>query len=272
MALDGVTFAIQENRRTAVVGANGAGKSTLVLHMNGLFLPESGTISYRGLPMTRKNRERMPDHVGVVFQDPDDQLLALTVFEDVSFSLVQRGIERSEVERRTRLVLQQLGIADWSDRSPHELSFGQKKLVAIAGVLAAETEVIVFDEPMAFLDPAGKKEIRQLMDEIITAGRTVVITTHDMQLVAEWADDCILMKEGRCLGVMPPRHMFADRELLHAARLDLPPVADLSVHLWDEERYGAAADALPIRLDEMKRWLLLSYSGMKGESSGNEQE
>jgi cobalt/nickel transport system ATP-binding protein len=264
-ALHNVTFDIVKNRRTAIVGSNGAGKSTLVLHLNGLILPGSGTVSYMGTPITKQNREQMTDHVGMVFQDPDDQIMALSVFEDVSFSLVQKQLGRTEVEERTWSALERLHIVDLAQRSPHELSFGQKKLVAIAGVLASKTDVVVFDEPMAFLDPSEKREIKILMEELVAQGRTVVVTTHDMQLIADWADDCMVMKEGQCLGMMSPRQLFANRQLILEARLDLPPLVELVVSLWNEGKDGEMASDMPIRLQDVFQWIQRNDTKQKKE-------
>ncbi len=254
-ALDRVSCSIGRHRKTAIVGANGAGKSTLVLHMNGIYLPEAGVVSYEGEPITKHNRSRIKTRVGVIFQDPDDQLLALTVFEDVSFTLVQRGLSRDYVRQRTRETLQHLHITEWATRSPLELSYGEKKWVAIAGVLAADPEVFIFDEPMAFLDPVAKNRIKQLMNELSSAGKTVIVTTHDMQLVADWAEDCVIMKEGRCIDVVSPRELFTDEKRWRHALLDLPPIAALASTLWDDVRDGDRSLHMPIRQEEMRAWL-----------------
>jgi cobalt/nickel transport system ATP-binding protein len=250
-ALDRVSFSIRSGRRTAIVGANGAGKSTVVFHMNGLFRPTSGEVRFRGEAVDRKLRERLTEHVGVVFQDPDDQIVSMTVLEDVSFGPAQRGADPDEAARVARQYLERLGIEHLAAANPNELSYGQRKTVAIAGVLAMETEVIVFDEPMAFLDPAGKKELQRIMDELVSESRTVVVTTHDMQLVAEWAEDVVVMKHGRCLGVMSPNALFADANLLAETKLELPPVAALAAAMWT----GDPLD-MPIRLEALRQWLL----------------
>jgi len=249
-ALAGVSFAIREGRRTAIVGANGAGKSTAVFHMNGLFRPTSGEVRFKGQALDEKLRSRMTDHVGVVFQDPDDQIVSLTVLEDVAFAPAQCGVPPAEAERLARGYLAALGIERLADWNPNDLSYGQRKTVAIAGVLAMDAEIVVFDEPMAFLDPAGKKELRLLMDDLANRGKTVVVTTHDMQLVAEWADDVVVMKGGTCLGAMTPAELFANRPLLAETKLELPPLAELASALW----IGDPRD-MPIRLDAMKAWL-----------------
>ncbi|WP_052476171.1 energy-coupling factor ABC transporter ATP-binding protein [Cohnella kolymensis] len=249
-ALTDVSFEIMDNRKTAIVGANGAGKSTVVFHLNGLFHPSSGEVWFRGEPVTPEIRARLVDHVGIVFQDPDDQIISLTVYEDVAFGLVQRGLDRQEMDRRVRYYMELVGISELEGRNPNELSFGQKKMVSIAGVLAMETEVVVFDEPMAFLDPHGKKELQRIMNMLTDMGRTVVITTHDMQLVAEWAEDVIVMCDGKCAGIMSPNELFADRSLLAQTKLELPPMAELAAMLWQGDPHS-----MPIRIGELSRWL-----------------
>lgn len=250
-ALHNLSFCIAKHRKTAIVGGNGAGKSTLVFHLNGLFLAERGEVLFQGEAITKKNQAKMVQHVGIVFQDPDDQLVSLTVREDIAFGPVQLGISPAEVKARVDKYLEVLDIGHLADRNPAELSYGQKKLAAIAGILAMETEVIILDEPMAFLDPAGKKRIQEVMHELTQSGKTVIITTHDMQLVAEWADDCIVMKEGECIGTMKPVELFANPGLLAEARLQLPPVAELLSAVWT-----GTAEEMPIRLGEAKEWLI----------------
>ncbi|WP_286883554.1 energy-coupling factor ABC transporter ATP-binding protein [Aneurinibacillus sp. UBA3580] len=249
-ALKDISLDIKENRKTAIVGANGAGKSTMVLHMNGLFLPSSGEVFFRGQSVGKKNRETMVDRVGLVFQDPDDQIISMNVRDDIAFGPTQRGLPMDEIEKRTEQAMNLLGISHLADRNPNELSYGQKKLVAIAGVIAMDTDVIILDEPMAFLDPKGKQEIQRIMDMLTQKGKTVIITTHDMQLVAEWADDVIVMKEGSCLGKMSPKQLFSNLSLLEDAKLNLPPIAQLISAVWDGQPLQ-----MPIRIEEAKAWL-----------------
>ena len=144
-----------------------------------------------------------------------------------------------------------LNITHLAELNPSELSYGQKKQVAIAGVMAMETEVIIFDEPMAFLDPAGKKHIQQIMDLLITQGKTVIIATHDMQFVAEWAEHVIIVKDGTCLGSMTPRQLFCRQpEIIEEAHLELPTVASIFTGIWGDD-----LDTLPIRTDEARVWV-----------------
>ncbi|WP_134704302.1 energy-coupling factor ABC transporter ATP-binding protein [Ammoniphilus sp. YIM 78166] len=249
-ALEDVSLSISEKKKTAIVGANGAGKSTLLLHMNGLFLASSGEVRYCGQSITKKNRDEMTERVGIVFQDPDDQIVSLTVRDDIAFGLAQKDMSREELERRTDYYLTLLNLSHLAECNPSELSYGQKKMVAIAGVLTLETDVVIFDEPMAFLDPVGKREIQGVMELLANRGKTVVVATHDMQLVAEWADEVVVMKAGSCLGTYSPHRLFSNHELIKEANLQRPIAAQLLEEVWD----GPPSE-IPIRLEEAQKWL-----------------
>ncbi len=245
-----VSFDIKPNHRTAIVGPNGAGKSTVNLHLNGLHTPSSGEVFFCDQLLDKKLRQMLPSKVGIVFQDPDDQIVSLTVRDDVAFGPLQLGVPMVEATERVTRYLQMLQIEDLADRNPSELSYGQKKYVTIAGILAMETEVIVFDEPMAFLDPKGKEGMATIMNELHTMGKSVIVTTHDMHFVAEWADEVVVIFEGDCLGSYTPSELFANRELISKARLDLPPIIQLLADIWQEE-WGQ----MPLKVAEAKDWL-----------------
>lgn len=243
-ALREVSFTIHEHVKTAIVGANGSGKSTTLLHMNGLFPVQEGNLFYRGKSVSGREKE-MVREVGLLFQDPDDQIISLTVWEDLLFGPLQMGYSREEAENAAKKAMEWMNLTALADRSPHQLSFGQKKQVALAGILAIDPPVLLLDEPMAFLDPVGKERVQTIMEELAAKGKTIIITTHDMQLVAEWADEVILLKEGRCLGQMSPQTLFAQPDLLHTASLRLPPIAALMREIWQGE-----PENLPIRLKD----------------------
>ncbi|MDF2724029.1 MAG: cbiO2 [Paenibacillus sp.] len=250
-ALNRIDFHIPLGRKTAIVGPNGAGKSTLIFHMNGLFSSQEGRVRYRGEPITPSNQASMVRHVGVVFQDPDDQIISMTVRDDVAFGPAQSGLPSAEAFRAADQSMELLHIGHLAGFNPHELSFGQKKLVAIAGAIAMDPEVIVIDEPMAFLDPAGQRRVREVMELLSSNGKTVIVATHNMQLVAEWADHVVIVKDGGCLGCMTPRELFCDNvHLLEEAHLELPPVLQLLSGIW-KEQYGE----MPIKLEEARRSL-----------------
>ncbi|NOU96234.1 ATP-binding cassette domain-containing protein [Paenibacillus sp. LMG 31456] len=257
-ALNEISFAIPLGKKTAIVGPNGAGKSTLIFHMNGLFSSESGEILFKGERLNKKTQAELVRRVGVVFQDPDDQIISMTVKDDVAFGPTQLGLSASEAKQRAMESMELVGVTHLADLNPSELSFGQKKQVAVAGVIAMDTDVVILDEPMAFLDPSGQRHIQGIMELLITNGKTVIIATHNMQLVAEWADHVIVVKNGACLGNMSPRELFCEHpHLLEEANLDLPPVAQMFHGLWEDRA------AMPIQIEEARRWIQAQLNAVK---------
>jgi cobalt/nickel transport system ATP-binding protein len=223
-ALRDVAFNIPAGAKAALLGPNGAGKSTLMQHLNGLILPQQGSIRIHGLAVDRTNRAAIRRKVGLVFQNPDDQVFSATVWEDVCFGPVNMGLPRAEVERKCDIALGSVGMRELKDKAPYHLSYGQKKRVAIAGVLAMDPDVIVLDEPMAYLDPQGKDELAVLLQTLHLLGKTVLVTTHDVDFAAEWADRVLLMKEGRIIA-SGSADLLIDEPLIKEARLHLPRVS-----------------------------------------------
>jgi cobalt/nickel transport system ATP-binding protein len=246
-----ISFSIKEGRRTAIVGANGAGKSTVLFHLNGLFQHQQGDILFREKKIDKALRKELYKHVGIVFQDPDDQLISLRVSDDIAFGPMQMDLSKDEVQARVDKYVKLLEIEHLVDENPSELSYGQKKHVTVAGVLAMETEVFILDEPMAFLDPKGKERMTKILDLLQQQGKTVIVTTHDMQFVAEWADDVIVIHQGQCLGTFQTRELFQRNEIMKEANLTLPPIVELMASVWE-----GSQDDMPIRLDEARNWLI----------------
>ncbi|MFA7198605.1 MAG: ATP-binding cassette domain-containing protein [Methanoculleus sp.] len=228
-ALTGVSVQIVGGTKTAIVGPNGAGKSTLLLMLNGMLRPTSGEVRFSGQPLAYDNRSLrdLRRRVGFVFQNADVQIIAPTVEADVAFGPVNLGLSPDAVRRVVRDALGYVGLRGYEKRPPHHLSGGEKKRVAIAGILAMEPAVLVFDEPTNTLDPASSEEIMELLDELASGGRTVLISTHDVELAYRWADSVILMEQGRVLARGPPEEVFSDHALLAAARLKPPALLDL---------------------------------------------
>lgn len=245
-----ITFSIREGRKTAIVGANGAGKSTILFHLNGLFTQQQGDIFFRGEKLDKKLRKKLYQHVGIVFQDPDDQIISLTVSDDIAFGPVQMDVSALDVQERVGTYTKLLGIEHLLAENPSELSYGQKKHVTIAGVLAMETDVFILDEPMAFLDPYGKERMASILRLLQEQGKTIVVTTHDMQFVAEWADDVIVIHQGQCLGTFQARELFGRHDIMKQANLTLPPIVELMTAIWKGN-----TDGMPIRVEEAKKWL-----------------
>ncbi|MDN5341097.1 MAG: cobalt/nickel transport system ATP-binding protein [Euryarchaeota archaeon] len=228
-ALAGVSIRIEAGSKTALVGPNGAGKSTLLLMLNGMLRPASGVVRFGGRPLAYDNRSlrELRQRVGFVFQNPDVQIVAPTVEADVAFGPVNLGLPPDAVRRAVRDALGYVGLRGYEKRPPHHLSGGEKKRVAIAGILAMEPAVLVFDEPTSALDPASSEEVMELLDELASNGRTVLVSTHDVELAYRWADSVILMAHGRVLARGPPEEVFSDHALLAAARLKPPALLDL---------------------------------------------
>jgi cobalt/nickel transport system ATP-binding protein len=228
-ALKGVSIRIAKGSKTALVGPNGAGKSTLMLMLNGMVRPASGEVLFDGKPLVYDGRSlrELRRRVGFVFQNPDVQIIAPTVEQDVAFGPANLGLPKVAVKKAVTDALGYVGLQGYEKRPPHHLSGGEKKRVAIAGILAMEPAVLVFDEPTNSLDPASSEEIMELLDELASGGRTVIISTHDVELAYRWADSAVLMDRGMVLARGPPEEVFSDHSLLKTARLKPPGLLDL---------------------------------------------
>jgi len=223
-ALKGISIAIENGTKTAFLGNNGAGKSTLFLHFNGTLKPSSGKLTIEGIPMKydRKSLINLRKKVGMVFQDPDDQLFAPMVRLDVAFGPDNLDLPKDEVDSRVKYALKAVGMESYSDKPPHFLSCGQKKRVAIAGVLAMEPEVLVLDEPTAGLDPKSSTDIIEILEELNANGKTIVFSTHDVDLAARWADSICVLNEGKIIKHGTPHQIFADHTMISETGLRLP--------------------------------------------------
>lgn len=230
VALDGVNLSIRTGYVTALLGGNGAGKSSLLLSLNGILKPRSGRVLFRDEPLdySAKELKVLRQEVGIVFQNPDAQLFATSVYEDISFGLCNLGIEEKEIRCRVETSMDRLGVAELARKPVHHLSFGQKKRVALAGVLAMEPTVLLLDEPTAGLDPQGADGImRFIRDMQRSTGMTVVVATHDIELVPLFCDGVCVMERGRVLFEGAIASLFERRDLVRAAGLRLPRIAHL---------------------------------------------
>jgi cobalt/nickel transport system ATP-binding protein len=217
--LDGVTFRITHGESVAVVGANGAGKSTLLMHLNGVLTPASGTVRIGDVPVTRKTLPDIRKTVGMVFQDPDDQLFMPTVREDVAFGPVNLGLPAEDVEARVRDALTQVGHLDLSDRPPYRLSGGEKRAVAIATVLAMYPSILVMDEPSSSLDPRARRRVIGLLRSFT---HTKIIATHDLDLALDVCERTIVLRAGAVIADGRTVDIFRDDALLQRSGLEQP--------------------------------------------------
>jgi len=225
-ALRGLSFSIARGKKVALMGHNGAGKSTLLWHLNGLFLPQQGKVQVEGREITPSTEKWVRTRGGLVFQDPDDQVFSTTVKEDVAFGPRNLGLSPAEVEKRVQAALVAVGMLEYQDRAPQNLSYGQKKRVAIAGVLAMEPEVILLDEPLAFLDPAAQANLYFLLEELHRQGKTLLVATHDVDFAASWAEQVLILKEGKLLAQGEPE-LLLNEDIVREAELRLPIVAQI---------------------------------------------
>ena len=216
-ALRGISFAIRRGEKVALVGPNGAGKSTLMLHLNGLLGEETAPVTVGGMALSKANLPLIRAKVGLVFQNPDDQLFSPTVFDDVAFGPLHMGYPEEEVRRRTLRALQQVGMSGLAERLSHHLSVGQKKRVASATVLSMDPQILVLDEPTAGLDPRGRRDLINLLHDLPL---TMLVSTHDMRLVQELFPRLIVLDEGRVVADGDTTSILANAALLQQHGLE----------------------------------------------------
>jgi cobalt transport protein ATP-binding subunit len=218
-ALKGIDLAVGPGEKVALIGPNGAGKSTLMLHLNGINEPTHGEVHVSGLRVERKALKRVRAEVGLVFQDPDDQLFSPTVFDDVAFGPLHLGIPEEEIHHRVERALAAVGMSGFGQRMPHHLSIGQRKRVALATVLSMDPSVLVIDEPSAGLDPRGRRELIGLLREMT---QTMLVSTHDMKLVAEVFPRTVLMDGGEIVADGRTEVLLEDEPLLLKHGMERP--------------------------------------------------
>lgn len=217
-ALDGVSLHIAPGEKVALLGPNGAGKSTLILHLNGILRAQSGTVRVSGLEVGDKTLGRVRAAVGLVFQNPDDQLFSPTVFDDVAFGPIYQGLPAATVRGRVDEALAAVEMSDYRGRVSHHLSTGEKKRIAIATVLAMQPEILVLDEPTAGLDPRARRGLLRLLAEL---PQTMLIATHDIRMVLELFARVVIMDGGRIVADGPTAELLSDTALLEAHGLEV---------------------------------------------------
>jgi len=218
-ALNGLSFRIEHGESVAIVGANGAGKSTLLLHLNGYLTPEQGTVRIGDYPLTPETVQDIRRTVGMVFQDPDDQLFMPTVYDDVAFGPLNLGFPPDEVDRKVTEALTLMDVLHLKERPPYHLSGGEKRAVAIATVLSMSPDILVMDEPTTGLDPHGR---RLLIKKLNSFKHTKIIATHDLDLVVDLCERTIVIHDGQVTADGPTLEIFKDESLLAASHLEKP--------------------------------------------------
>jgi len=251
-ALKGVSLKINKGEMVALLGKNGAGKSTLFLHLNGIYEPDEGQVFIDGeeLKYDKKSLLKFRQKVGIVFQNPDDQIFAPTVEEDVAFGPLNLGLEMEEVQDRVTEALKRVGMEGFEKTAPHHLSGGQKKRVAIAGILAMKPEIMVLDEPTAGLDPQGVTNLSKLLNELNDEGITIIISTHEVDLVPNYANRVFVLVDGLLIDEGTPKEIFSRPEILKKANLKVPIVTKLFQEL-EAEGFDMEND-YPLTVEEAK--------------------
>ena len=226
-AVDGVSMQVRRGEFVAVLGANGCGKSTLAKHFNAILLPEKGTVLVEDMDTrTEDHLYDIRQKVGMVFQNPDNQIVATVVEEDVAFALENLGVPAPEIRERIDESMKLAGIFEQKDKAPHKLSGGQKQRVAIAGVIAMRPDCLVLDEATAMLDPRGRRQVMKTIRQLREAGISIVAITHYMEEAAQ-ADRVLVMSRGRIVMEGTPEQVFSQTERLHSYHLDVPQAAEL---------------------------------------------
>ncbi|MBW6511333.1 MAG: ATP-binding cassette domain-containing protein [Desulfuromonadaceae bacterium] len=255
LALNGIDLEIERGDFLAILGSNGSGKTTLIKHLNGLLQPTAGRVLFGGKPVTQVEDREIFSRIGIVFQDPNDQLFAATVAEDVAFGPANLGLTEAEVGRRVSAALHQVGIIKLAEKSIHALSHGQKKRVCIAGILAMQPSVMILDEPTAGLDPMGVHALMHLLEELNhREGITMIMATHVVDLVPLFMSKIAILSKGKLLRCGTPRDVFGDAEALKKAKLHLPLVAELMNILKTRDQVNL--HHIPLTVGEARREIL----------------
>ena len=268
VALDGIDLSIRTGEVTALLGGNGAGKSSLLLSFNGILKPRSGQVLLRDEPIdySAQGLKGLRQEVGIVFQNPDTQLFASSVYEDISFGLCNLGLPEPETRRRVEAAMELVGVEKLARKPVHHLSFGQKKRVSLAGVLAREPSVLLLDEPTAGLDPQGAGAIMRFIRELQrTRGMTVVVATHDIEMAPLFCDRACIMERGRVLFEGEISAMVDKRDLVRAAGLRLPRITHLLEILVSKD--GFTLPGLAMTIGEARKVL----KTLKDDRTGDER-
>ncbi len=255
-SLSGLSLAVRRGSRVALMGPNGSGKSTFFLCCNGIHRPDSGTILFDGQPVsyTKKGLLNLRRNVGIVFQDPDSQLFSASVFQEISFGVMNLGASEKEARLAVEKVMEEMDITACKDKPVHALSGGQKKLVSIADILVMNPRLVILDEPTAALDPGHEALVTAAIDRMSQKGITVMTATHDVDYAFQWADQVVILKDGKLLREGTPEDVFSDVEILRMANLRQPAPLTLFRRLCQK---GILDPSLPVpkSLDELEQYL-----------------
>ncbi|MGI5946012.1 MAG: energy-coupling factor ABC transporter ATP-binding protein [Lachnospiraceae bacterium] len=255
-ALKECSIQIRRGSKVAVLGANGSGKSTFFLCCNGIHKPSMGRLYYKGRPVdySRKGLLDLRRKVGIVFQDPDNQLFSASVYQEISFGILNLGASKEQAKEATERIMEEMNISAFREKPVHALSGGQKKLVSIADVLVMEPEIVIMDEPASALDPRHTELVNRAVDQMSEKGITVIMATHDVDYAFAWADEAAVFHEGRVLRQGPPDEVFADQKLLAETHLVQPAVMRLFNRLCQKNILDSSL-SMPRNVDELEKYL-----------------
>ena len=245
MALDDVSFDIYSGEKVAVVGPNGAGKTTLFLHMNST-IKSKGHVFIDGKDVADMNASQRVKEVGIMFADPDNQLFMPTVFDDIAFGPLNLGLSKEEVEKRVEEAMEMTGVTELRNRVPHHLSLGQKKKVVLASIISMKPKILILDEPTANLDPKSKRDVADIVNKLNADGMTVVISTHDVNLLSEMADKIYVLNK-RIIESGTPREIFSNVKVLEENNLE---ASDIFKFFKLLSTIGFNCEELPLSFDE----------------------
>ncbi|RQD68610.1 MAG: ATP-binding cassette domain-containing protein [Tindallia sp. MSAO_Bac2] len=238
-----VNLQIKAGAKTAILGINGSGKTTLIYHLNGIIPAQQGEVKIQGLTVDKKHMQEVRKKVGLLFDNPDDQLFSTTIFNDIAFGPRNLKLDPATVNQRVKEALDRVDMAELAQRPPYCLSLGQKKRAAIAGLLAMKPQVLAFDEPFSGLDPEAAVHFRNILDQLVDEGATLVYSTHDVDMAYGWADEVIMMKSGKVLAC-GEYDLLRDEALLREASLPMPALAKLFKNHEEKPRTVEEAQAI----------------------------
>lgn len=245
-----INVSICRGERIAVMGSNGAGKSTFFLNLNGVLQPHSGEILLEGKTLKKKDFKELHRRVGFVFQDADSQIIASNVKAEISFGPMNLGLSKEEVRNRVAAAIEYMELSRLADRAPQYLSGGEKKRVSIADILAMETDVLIFDEPMAALDPVNAQNVESILKRLHGDGKTLLIATHDVDFAYRYADRILVFSDGEIIADSTPQEVFHRKEILERAHLKAPAVMTVWEAL-EQKGFVKKGTGYPVTAEEL---------------------
>lgn len=259
-AIQNLSLKVPAGKRCGLIGQNGCGKTTLFLLANGLYQPQQGKLYWQGKPLRydRKSLTQLRQQIGLVFQNPEHQLVASTVKEDISYGLYNLGLAESEIARRVELAIEQFDLAELADIPIHNLSLGQKKRVSIADIMVLKPELLLLDEPTAYLDQQHTKELIDRLQQIHASGTTILLASHDLDFIYRWADWVFVMDRGQLILEGTPETVFAEREVLEQLQLGVPLAIELMEKMRAFLEIGDSSN-----LDSFDKWQQQILQGRK---------